>query len=144
MIRRLSHRWDPEHAPSHPLANLYPRAAFGLPIVFHFQSKKDPEQVILEPQDEDYDRMASPLLLRPYRAGDGRYHPAALLIPGWEQALATQLRFKDNPAHQMLETWPGNPERRTEAAAEIRPMAEHSTATDPLSAFLAFFAKEVL
>ncbi len=144
MIRRLSHRSDPEHEPSHPLEKLYPRAAFGLPIVFHFQSGKDPSDFILEPQADDHDRMASPLVLRPYPTGDGRYHPAALLIPGWEEALATDLGFKDKPANQMLETWPGSAERRQDAAAKIRPMRENSTATDPLSAFLAFFAKEVL
>ncbi|MCO5762109.1 MAG: type III-B CRISPR module RAMP protein Cmr1 [Chromatiaceae bacterium] len=103
MIRRLTDQWEsPDHEPVHEVERLYPRAALGLPIVFHFKGpqkpnfdlppkrRRDPEQVILEPQDDRHDRMASPLVLRPYRAGGGRYHPAALLIPGWEQALTVR------------------------------------------------------
>ncbi len=142
MIRRLTKQYADGHAPSHPLQHLYPRAAFGLPIVFHFQSKDDPEQLILEPQDERHDRMASPLVLRPYRAGDGRFHPAALLVPGWAQALATDLKFKDS-RHQMLTTWPGQDPQGADAAHQIPPMAQQPPASDPLSAFLVFFAKEV-
>lgn len=141
MIRRLTNRWDGDHAPSHPVRDLYPRAAFGLPIVFHFQSAKDPEQLILEPHDEAYDRLASPLVLRPYRSGPGKYQPAALLIPGWEQALATDLRFKGTP-HQMLTTWPGQGAQGAEQARQIPPLAQQAPASDPLSAFLAFFVKE--
>ncbi len=141
MIRRLTDKWDGDHAPSHPVQKLYPRAAFGLPIVFHFQSAKDPDQLILEPHDEAHDRMASPLLLRPYGGGPGKYHPAALLIPGWEQALATDLKFKDS-RHQMLTTWPGQDQQSAESARQIPPMAQQSPASDPLSAFLAFFVKE--
>ena len=143
MIRRLSNKHDPDHAPRHPVEMLYPRAAFGLPIVFHFQSAKDPEQVILEPQDDRHDRMASPLVLRPYRARGGKYQPAALLLPGWEKALNTDLRLKDKPTHQMLDTWPSkvNTAQRQAAAAQIRPMADNSAASDPLSAFMDFFVR---
>ena len=142
MIRRLSNKHDPDHAPRHPVEKLYPRAAFGLPIVFHFQSAKDPEQVILEPQDDRHDRMASPLVLRPYRARGGKYQPAALLLPGWEKALTTDLRLKDKAAHQMLVTWPGDPPQRQDAVARILPMSENSAASDPLSAFMDFFVRE--
>jgi CRISPR-associated protein Cmr1 len=155
MIRRLFDQWEgPDHTPAHPLQGFYPRAAFGLPIVFHFKRpdhidqnqpanrRQDPaDDAILEPQDNRHDRMASPLILRPYPAANGKYHPAALLLPGWEQVLNLDLRFKDS-AHQMLATWPGNAEQRVNAAERIRPMHENSRLTDPLSAFLDFFVKE--
>lgn len=144
MIRRLTKKHAEGHKPQHPLEKYYPRAAFGLPIVFHFQSSDDPEQVILEPNDDRHDRMASPLVLRPYRAHGGKYQPAALLLPGWEKALNTDLRLKDKPTHQRLDTWPSkvNTAQRQAAAAQIRPLAENSAASDPLSAFMDFFARE--
>lgn len=155
MIRRLTDQWEsPDHEPVHEVKRLYPRAAFGLPIVFHFKGpqkpdfdlppkrRRDPEKVILEPQDDRHDRMASPLVLRPYRARGGKYQPAALLLPGWQEALTTDLRLKDQAAHQMLVTWPGDPQQRQEAAARILPMTENSTASDPLSAFMDFFIRE--
>jgi len=53
----------------------FPRASFGMPIVFHFQNGaknahergKDPADTELKPADAD--RMASPLILRPIRDG---------------------------------------------------------------------------
>jgi CRISPR-associated protein Cmr1 len=136
MVRQLSHKHDPDHEPEHPVKNLYPRAAFGLPIIFHFQSKRDPADATLEPVG-DLDRMASPLILRPYPLGGDHYAPAALLIPGWQQALKSELKFKklDNGP---LKTWPVNPAQRQEAASKIKPLQNRGN--DPLSAFLHFFA----
>ena len=66
MIRRQTRRHSHDHAPTHPVTTAYPRAAFGLPIVFHFkdENKGEPAQQLLVP--EGGDRMASPLILRPY------------------------------------------------------------------------------
>ncbi len=41
----------------------FPRAVFGLPIVFHFQKQNDPEDAMLV--GWEHDRLASPLILRP-------------------------------------------------------------------------------
>ncbi|MFZ4538552.1 type III-B CRISPR module RAMP protein Cmr1 [Propionivibrio sp.] len=68
---------------------LYPRAAFGLPIVFHFQGERgdqrgDPVDVILEPGEcngKRSERMASPLILHPYLLENGKWQAAALLLP---------------------------------------------------------------
>lgn len=76
-------------APAAGTPQMYPRAAFGLPIVFHFQNertdqKPDPVDVILEPVDvggQRVERMASPLILRPCLGKGGRWHAAALLLP---------------------------------------------------------------
>ena len=45
----------------------FPRAAFGMPIIFHFKDKPDPGDTTLQPAGKDLDRFASPLVLRPYR-----------------------------------------------------------------------------
>lgn len=136
MIRRLSGQHANMHVPEHPAQDCFPRAAFGLPVVFHFKDGEDPPDHILEP-DGDFDRMASPLILRPYWDGQV-FRPAALLLPGWQRALQQHLKFKDTQ-HRHLETWPSDPAMRQETAKTITPMAEHGV--DPLTAFLDFFAK---
>ncbi|MBU0500880.1 MAG: type III-B CRISPR module RAMP protein Cmr1 [Gammaproteobacteria bacterium] len=137
MIRRLSSKHR-KHPPVHPVEGLYPRAAFGLPIIFHFKpGAGDPSDHCLEPSGE-YDRMASPLILRPYPLGNRNYAAAALLIPGWESALKTKLKVK-NTRHDRLTTWPKENNKRQDAAGKILPMK--GLGDDPLSAFMAFFAQ---
>ncbi|WP_295544152.1 RAMP superfamily CRISPR-associated protein [uncultured Thiohalocapsa sp.] len=137
MIRRQTHRHAPAHPPQHPRQDLYPRAAFGLPIVFHFKDERlgEPSQQQLVPVGGD--RMASPLILRPYWDGQ-RWHPAAMLLPGWRQALGVVAEHGShhgsNTAHP---AWPKGQTAQAQAAAQIKPMA--SRGIDPLSAFMAFF-----
>ena len=78
-IRRVT--GNSAHDPRHPLEGVYPRAAFGLPIVFHFKDRGDPSDETLEPAGPA-DRMASPLILRPYFDGQA-YRSLALLLPDW-------------------------------------------------------------
>jgi len=61
----LKQRWEKLSKLDHPRA--FPRAAFGLPIIFHFKDKNkgDPPDVTLGEATSDSDRMASPLILRP-------------------------------------------------------------------------------
>ncbi|MGB9631794.1 MAG: type III-B CRISPR module RAMP protein Cmr1 [Chloroflexaceae bacterium] len=64
----------------------FPRAAFGLPIVFQFKdgqdqprsSKIDPPQTTL--QGAHHDRLASRLILRPLACADGRFVSLALVL----------------------------------------------------------------
>jgi len=60
----------------------FPRAKFGLPIIFKFKDEGigDPKQTSLEGQD--HDRLASPLILRPIACSDGAVGLAAILK--WE------------------------------------------------------------
>lgn len=81
-IRRITgrHSRDPHnHKPEHPVKK-FPRAAFGMPIIFHFKDERqgDPRDATLQPSASN--RMASPLIVRPSR--DKR--PIALLlnVPG--------------------------------------------------------------
>ena len=57
----------------------FPRAVFGLPIIFEFKDKViDPPTVTL--QGNSYKRMASPLILRPLRCADNTYASIAVVL----------------------------------------------------------------
>lgn len=62
--------------------NKFPRAAFGLPIIFHFVGPKRsvPEDTTL--QGDKIERLASPLILRPLLCKDERAVGLALLLEG--------------------------------------------------------------
>jgi CRISPR-associated protein Cmr1 len=140
IIRRQTTHHSHGHAPTHPVTHVYPRAAFGLPIVFHFkdENKGEPPQQLLVPEVGDYqsgDRMTSPLILRPYWDGKA-WRSAALLIPGWEAALQVNAGVGDGifrPA------WLRDPAERQRLAAQIKPM--QGRGNDPLSAFMDYFEK---
>ena len=164
-IRRLTRTHAPAHKPEHPVDGFYPRAAFGLPLVFHFKDKhkgdpkgKDSDNLVLnpdrhersvspqetrrhdndDPPDRD-NRMASPLILRPWF--DGRqYRPVALLLPGWEERVSVPVCLDSAGAETSAPAWPEDPEERERLAAKIKPMHSQD-ATDPLSAFMSYFEK---
>ena len=129
-IRRFSGQPATGHKPTHPVDG-YPRAAFGLPIVFHFKDRGDPNDHVLE--SEHSDRMASPLILRPYFDGT-QYHSLALLLPGWEDRVSVPVRFKSNSRG---EAWPNDPTLRGTQANDVPPMSGRGH--DALSAFLEYF-----
>ena len=83
-------------APPSNFKPVFPRAAFGLPIEFRFKNQFaddargdvlrddapcDPETATLKPATLGSERMASPLILRPIAAANGRYQAGALLMP---------------------------------------------------------------
>lgn len=80
------------HSPLHPdrrpiftpRIDKFPRADFGLPIVFQFKSEasgpREPEQTQL--QGANYDRLASPLILRPLACEGGRAVGLAVILNG--------------------------------------------------------------
>jgi CRISPR-associated protein Cmr1 len=135
-IRRQTGRHSYGHAPTHPVTNAYPRAAFGLPIVFHFkdENKGEPPQHLLVP--EGADRQASPLILRPYWSGKD-WHPAVLYLPGWDNRLRTLVGFGDGP---YCRAWPADPAEGQRLAAQIPPMAGRGN--DPLTAFMNYFKED--
>jgi len=86
-IRRLPGMTSaPEHSKRLNDVDKFPRAKFGLPIIFEFKDKAkdgkagDPVKTTLEGQD--HDRLASPLILRPIACSDGAVGLAAVLE--WE------------------------------------------------------------
>jgi len=66
----------------------FPRAAFGLPIIFHFTGANAPiDNITLKEQgenkkEESKERFASPLILRPFLCNDNRAVGLALLLEG--------------------------------------------------------------
>ncbi|TEB13241.1 type III-B CRISPR module RAMP protein Cmr1 [Pelotomaculum propionicicum] len=66
-----------------PLSDIgkFPRAAFGLPVVFHFKDKDagDPCDTKLTCGEKDCERLASPLILRPLACKDGAVGMAVVL-----------------------------------------------------------------
>ena len=98
-IRQLTKQWlkpggkypkHPGHVPKANNSGKFPRAVFGLPIVFHFKdnnpegnsfySDDDPRDVVLTL--ESHDRLASPLILRPLYISEGQYVGLAVLLEG--------------------------------------------------------------
>ncbi|MEJ2046040.1 MAG: hypothetical protein P8X89_22520 [Reinekea sp.] len=121
---------------------------FGLTLVFQFNDgpkfsdsssikNKDPIDHILEP--EGHDRMASPLILRPYWDGEN-WSGIALLLPNWQKALKQPLKFLNQVYQQAPQHWPENSESQKKQASSIKPM-QNRNADDPLSAFMQFFKK---
>jgi CRISPR-associated protein Cmr1 len=127
--------------PEHNSGNVFPRAAFGLPITFEFRgSPGDPQKLELHPEGGS-DRMASPLILRPYWNGK-TWQAAALLLPEWEKALNQPLKFKGQDGYKPTH-WPADAKTRQEKARHIKPMMKGNElrADDPLSAFMHYFEK---
>ncbi|RVT47823.1 type III-B CRISPR module RAMP protein Cmr1 [Rheinheimera sediminis] len=127
------------HMPEHPAGNVFPRAAFGLPITFNFRNPEEPRKMELLPQG-GAERMASPLILRPYWDGS-KWWSCALLLPGWEKALSQKLTFKN--AGFEPKSWPADLTARQKLTTTIRPMNKNGEprALDPLSAFMHYFAE---
>ena len=122
-----------------PHEAVFPRAAFGLPIIFHFKDRSDPADHVLKPSN--HERMASPLILRPYFDGK-RYAPAALLLPGWQERISGAIEVKRRDSLQASRSrpaWPPDPARRREFAEHVVPLRQCQSA-DALSAFMQHFA----
>lgn len=81
-IRGITGDRDSKYPPlSHP--QKFPRAAFGLPIVFHFRDDiGDPDDTTLQRSDKEKERLASPLILRPFVCKDGKAVGLVLLLEG--------------------------------------------------------------
>ena len=130
-LRRIQKRHHSNHAPEHRAGNIFPRAVFGLPILFHFVGRGEPTDTMLQPTEGE--RLASPLILRPvYAGGQNRqkqWRPSALVLP-YEHILdmTVQVGRNDYPIWQ------------NSKAQDIRPIANNGGG-DPLQAFLTYFAK---
>lgn len=85
-IRRVTSRRSPQHGRlGHIPDDAFPRAEFGLPIVFHFPlGQGEPPDTELypcrAPDGESRERMASPLVLKPLAMADGKAVPLILRL----------------------------------------------------------------
>lgn len=127
-IRRITDLWKPGHEPrdENVIPSGFPRAEFGLPIVFHFKDGKrdetdtrllEPYDTVLQPffAEEDHtgpkqdsegfpigetkDRMASPLILKSLRLANGQSVP---LILWFNTKLPQRVELQNNKTHECL------------------------------------------
>lgn len=135
--------------------SIFPRAAFGLPIIFHFTEKKEdkdikglqnhePMDTSLNPviNDDVADRMASPIILRPIlvsknNKGEPQWAAGALLLPH-EHLVSLKLQLLDIKNHIPLikdaKYW-------IPAQAANIPAIAQNDGGSPLQAFMTYFAK---
>lgn len=114
----------------------FPRAAFGLPIVFQFKGEERLNDTL---EGENHERMASPLILRPYFDGS-RFRAMALLLPGWRERLSRSVKLKESEHKGMV--WPVADAERSRLASDVKPMADPDRDSDPLTAFMHYFAEQ--
>ncbi|MGO0122923.1 type III-B CRISPR module RAMP protein Cmr1 [Desulfothermobacter acidiphilus] len=132
-IRKLTGRRSHKHKDPVSSVRKFPRAALGLPIVFHFKDEKagDPYDTTLV--GENLQRLASPLILRPLACADGAVG-LALILEGTsiEEFLKKDklfLKKKDDPATK----WEVDALLTPTEAKEIKPLGDKP---DVLQAFL--------
>ncbi len=130
-LRRIKHTHHINHKPEHKAGNVFARSVFGLPIIYHFVGRDEPNDVNVVP--EMGDRLASPLILRPIYAGERngqkQWRAAALVLP-YEHILEMSVKV-DGGEYPI---W------KQDTAEHIRPIRENG-GIDPLQAFLTYFAK---
>lgn len=121
-----------EHLPVHEAGQVFPRALFGLPILFHFPAEKGLNTTLELSQG---DRLASPLFIRPFYTGTDakgqkQWASCALVTP-YDHIKTMQVTIGRGENYPIWED---------ETAQYIRPIQDQQ-GIDPLDAFLKFFAK---
>ncbi len=139
-IRAISHLGDPNHKSSITLENLeeapaFPRAEFGLPIIFQFP--KEPKLKAPEVYPKNKTRMASPIILRPLAFGNGTKAVPMVLKLSTPPVNEITLKVKRNP--QDLERDFGETNiRRPELSRYPNSPMNRSEKGSALEAFIAF------
>lgn len=146
-IRSISNQYRVKESgialvPEHQAGNLFPRALFGLPIIFHFQGEAndtEPDPADCELRPHGANRFASPLIIKAMVIGSDIYASIALLLPSHAQlrSKALELRGPSIPRQEFRmaagDWW------QAAQATHIRPMDRRGD--DPLDAFLHYFEK---
>ncbi|RRR70866.1 MAG: type III-B CRISPR module RAMP protein Cmr1 [Candidatus Viridilinea halotolerans] len=133
-IRRRTSGFKGKHSTPLSHTHKFPRAVFGLPIVFQFKDGLDqPNGARIDPpnttlQGEQHDRLASRLILRPLACGDGRFASVATLLNAPALPGNGTLKLVGDQTSTPIDTTP-----LTRAEAAFSPL--HG-ATDVIQAFL--------
>jgi CRISPR-associated protein Cmr1 len=122
-IRRLTGRHAPTHPPRHPVRK-FPRAHFGLPIIFHFKDRGDPPDTTLKLPEAE--RRASPLLFRPLGK---EQRPCVVAVLEGDRFPEEKLLLEDRNER----TWEVDPRLTPEEAGQISPLRGQ---VDPVRAFV--------
>lgn len=119
------------------LSPKFPRAAFGLPIVFHFLKRPDLKNLTLQGAQEGFDRLASPLLLRPLYCQDGKTVGLAAVLKNRMFPPGGIVLVDPNTPH--TEPLPVDPSLNDADVSKIQPLHGES---DVLRAFMKYFGEE--
>ena len=154
-IRQLTNQSISKHSNPKTKGNIFPRAGFGLPIITKFKdnnfqgtdtsSNVDPRTTTLNLQYrkdksaewQRFERLASPLILRPYINENGQCCSLALVLPVVlhdTDKFQPLLENSNKTKIASVEFWD------LKKSKDIRPIAENGGG-DPLQAFLTYFAK---
>ncbi len=137
-VRRLTgSKRSPQEAGDASAIRKFPRGALGLPIIFHFKGDPgDPaHDWVLQGSDKAWDRLASPLILRPLACRDGAAGLAVILEGTGVSALPRRMVVKEKngkegaPGREFL----ADTELTPDEAKKIRPL---NGQVDVLNAFL--------
>ena len=137
-IRIITNIYLSKHKPDPKLKTRksFPRAAFGLPIIFDFKSDQDkPNKTELKPVNSE--RMASPIILKAQSMGNGLYKPALLMMPTCHlESLQVELGYVGKE-----EKLTGMPDKfwHPGKAKHVSPINNQKGADTPIEAFISFF-----
>ncbi|CAK8721634.1 hypothetical protein GMJAKD_10845 [Candidatus Electrothrix aarhusensis] len=158
-IREIMNTHFRAHPPSRKARISFPRAAFGLPIVFKFKDNQpgEPEVTTLIPAEDKLERVASPLILKPYpveyrKTGGPKCVSCALLLPH-EHINRMNVELVDNDGVQHScptgkeqswqnkgwANWATDWQNKTKMR-DVDPI-KNNQGTDALTAFMNFFAR---
>lgn len=137
-LRRIQRNlgYDKRHEPVHQAGNVFPRAVFGLPILFHSHQERAVNATVNPSNGE---RLASPLIIRPRKLSNGRFEIVALALP-YQDILNKSIVLKgkdideENGSKKSYPIWQNN------TAKHITPICENGGG-DPIKAFLTYFVK---
>lgn len=127
---------------------MFPRAVFGMPIIFHFQHETEPGDSTLRPEGKH--RLASPLILRPYRATASTYGALALALHDPDRAAMQVVLGHEQPQHKRSPApragkrpavGAPTPVGHTLNVAEASRITALAGNPDVLGAFLTFFSR---
>ncbi|MFV0388484.1 MAG: type III-B CRISPR module RAMP protein Cmr1 [Pyrinomonadaceae bacterium] len=107
-IRRLfPTRSHPTHSTPKTIVDKFPRANFGLPIIFKFKDDDvrdgDPTTTTLEGCNEKQKRLASPLIFRVLKCADEKYVGIAIILSGIRVPTGGVI-LKDAPVNPIIQT----------------------------------------
>lgn len=136
-IRALTGRpTNPGHPHARPVTATpaFPRAGFGLPMIFQFKDGADPGQSTLVPTG--LGRLASALVLRPSRGPSGRYHGLALVL-AHPAPTGHELRTQVGGPHSVRTTLTHGEARNLGIGGRPSPLEKNGTVhADPIQRFL--------
>ncbi|MFY9180151.1 MAG: type III-B CRISPR module RAMP protein Cmr1 [Venatoribacter sp.] len=129
-LRRIQRTHHTDHAPVHAAGNVFPRALFGAPIIYHFVGRGEPRDVELKFATGE--RLPSPIIIRPYLAentAEPRWFSAVLVLP-YQHLLNQQVTVG---SRELYPVW------QADVVQHIQPVRDNN-GTDPIQAFANFFA----